>query len=604
ERAPGSRPAGGAGRCVHRRALVRSRFVVGPPDPPAPRRARRERGGARRLRDRDHQPASRRRDGGRGRLGPGCARGDDGQPGPGLVVPGRLRRRRRLGRVALRPARPDARGAPRAQPRPGLRAARGRGRLAPARPARRPDLRRLRRAEGRRLGRRPEGRPPAGSAAAGRAREVRRGRPHRGPPGARAGGARRPGADGHRDAAHRAGGAGRADARPGARRVPVRGRDVLRRRRDVGQRLPRRRGRHHGVVRPQRGRHPDVPGDRRRRHPVRPPLLGRGLRPRLLPRSDGPPPPPEGGRGGAAPVPRRHRHRLGALRAAGRRHRVPRVPRAGAGLGHAAVDPARVRRRARHRTRPGARRGQRAPAGAGARRRHPAAQARPVPHRAGQHRRPRAPQPADVHHGQPGVPEGGDPQRGRRVVARRGRARCPPDGGRHRRPPHHGPGVRPARPVHPGPRRPAPGRARRRRGVPPYGGRRRRVGDDADPRGGPHRLRPPRRAPPDARQPGEQRREVLRRRWDGDRLPGAGPRRGRGPGRRRGPRHLPGGPGEPLPRVLPLHQPRGAQPARQRARPGDRRPDRAPPRRSGRGRLQARTGHHVHGAAARSDCVV
>ena len=87
---------------------------------------------------------------------------------------------------------------------------------------------------------------------------------------------------------------------------------------------------------------------------------------------------------------------------------------------------------------------------------------------------------------------------------------------------------------------------------------------------------------PAVRQPGQQRGEVL---------PAGGLRRPlRRPGRRprrlhlhrRRPRHLPGRPGPPVQRVLPLHQPRGPPPPRHRPRPGDRRADRLPARRPDR----------------------
>ena len=130
-------------------------------------------------------------------------------------------------------------------------------------------------------------------------------------------------------------------------------------------------------------------------------------------------------------------------------------------------------------------------------------------------------------------------------------------------------------------RRPAPGQ-----GVPR--GRARPV----------HRGRRPGRAGHHGHQPAQQRDQVLRRRLHGHAHPVARRRvdRAQLPGPRH--RHRARRPGSAVPRVLPLGAARGQGPARHRARPDHRRPDRDPAPGPDRGRLGAGQGQHVPGVPA------
>ena len=161
------------------------------------------------------------------------ARRDARHPPPRRGAGEGARQGRRLGRPPVRAARAGRRGGPRVQPRPRPRARRGSRRLAPARPAGGPAVRRRGRAPRTAHGRLARGRPAPGSPPARGPRPVRRGGAQLGPPRPRARGAGGAGADGDRGAAHGAPCPGRALARPGRRGLPGRDGVVLRRPRHV-----------------------------------------------------------------------------------------------------------------------------------------------------------------------------------------------------------------------------------------------------------------------------------------------------------------------------------------------------------------------------------
>ena len=281
-RADATAPAGPRRGCRHPRRL---RAVVADAAPRRPVRGRRRCRGRGRV----------RRHAG--------ARGVDRERAP---------RRRRVGRVALRAARPGERGGALLQPHPGRDPPRGRGRVAPARPPRRAAPRRPGPAARPAVGRHPRRRPAAVAGEDGGADQVRRTRADARPARPRARGAQRAGADGHGGSRDRAAGPRRADARAGAGGVPVRRRVVLRRRRHVADGVQPRRGRvHHDVVRRRRHlRRAALRRDRRRGRASVAPLLGRPVRRALLPRQPRPAGPGPRRRRAAAGVPRPDRPRL------------------------------------------------------------------------------------------------------------------------------------------------------------------------------------------------------------------------------------------------------------------------------------------------------